>query len=291
MHEVFYLLYSKYFFSGFMPDIALSVYFIVFLILLKIRKIELKGTWFIPLFAIYVGLYFAAFLAVFFNGEASSLSEVDTFFTVLFEILNPMNGRGKVMYGGYFGLIIGLCLMNLFTRQKKLSVFLDISAICTSLLFGIWRIGCFIDGCCYGMPNDTLGVVFSNKADAFEDLSGTALVVGNSTVPLLPTQLISSAGDFAIFLFLLILFLKNKTRYPYFYFFAHALLYGVGRFTIEFYRIDPREFWGPLSMSQWMSLVLIIAGLLFFIKNRKEIVKSFTSPLTPLHNGEGNKKG
>ena len=113
----------------------------------------------------------------------------------------------------------------------------------------------------------------------------------NSTVPLLPTQLISSAGDFAIFLFLLILFLKNKTRYPYFYFFAHALLYGVGRFTIEFYRIDPREFWGPLSMSQWMSLVLIIAGLLFFIKNRKEIVKSFTSPLTPLHNGEGNKKG
>ena len=258
-----------------MSHIALITYFIVFLILLKIRKIELKETWFIPLFAIYVGLCFATFLAVFFNGADSSLYEVDTFFTVLFDIFNPMNHRGKVMYGGHFGLIMGLWLINFFTKQKKLSTFLDISAISMSLLFALWRIGCFISGCCYGMPNDTFGISYPKKTGIFEELQGTALVVGNSTVPLLPTQLISSAGDFAIFLFLLILFCRNKTRYPYFYFFAQALLYGIGRFTVEFFRIDPREFWGPLSMSQWFSLVLIIAGLVFFLKNRKEIAESF----------------
>ena len=271
MYKIFYINLP-------MSHIALTAYFIVFLILLKIRKVELKGTWFIPLFAIYVGLCFATFLAIFFNGTDSSLSEKDTFFTVLFDILNPINQRGKVMYGGHFGLIIGLWLMNFFTKQKKLSTFLDISAISMSLLFALWRIGCFISGCCYGMPNDTFGISYPVKKSIFEELQSKGLVVGDSTVPLLPTQLISFAGDFTIFLFLLILFCRNKTRYPYFYFFAQALLYGIGRFTVEFYRIDPREFWGPLSMSQWISLVLVIAALGFFIKNGKEIVESFKNP-------------
>ena len=179
------------------------------------------------------------------------------------------------IFAGYFGLILGLFLADFFTKQKKFSDFLDISAISTSLLFSIWRLGCFAGGCCYGQPSETFGVSFSNKTIAYTHLKNTALVINNATVPLLPTQLLSFAGDFAIFLFLLILFCRNKTKYPYFYFFAHAFLYGLGRFTVEFFRIDPREFWGVLSMSQWISLVLIAAGTIFFIKNRKEIAESF----------------
>lgn len=257
------------------PSFALVVYYLVYLMLLKSRSVKLSKTWFFPLFAIYIGLILATLLGIFLNGKDSSLSKHDSFFTVLIDALTPVNNRGKVMYGGYFGLIVGYLIMNFVTKRKSLPLFLDISAICTSLLFAVWRIGCFFGGCCYGRPSDTFGFSFPEGTNAFSLLRKTALVAGNATVPLLPTQLISFTGDFVIFLFLLILFLKRKTTYPYFYLFAHALLYGIGRFTVEFFRIDPREFWGPLSMSQWISLVLVAAALVFFIKNRKEIAESF----------------
>jgi len=256
-------------------NIALFSYIPVFLILLKVRSIKLSKNWFVPIVAIYFGLVIATLFALFLNGTDSTWSAKDSFFSVLVDVLNPKNKRGKVLFGGYFGLILGLFLADFFTKQKKFSDFLDISAISTSLLFSIWRLGCFAGGCCYGQPSETFGVSFSNKTIAYSYLKHTALVVNKATVPLLPTQLFSFAGDFAIFLFLLILFCRNKTRYPYFYFFAHAFLYGLGRFTIEFFRIDPREFWGVLSMSQWISLVLIAAGMIFFIKNRKKIAESF----------------
>ena len=263
-----------------MVSSSLLVYFILFLILLKTRSIKLLRTWFVPFFALYFGLVTASVVHIFFNGSMSSLkTSGEPLFTLISDAF-LLNGWGYVLYGGYFGLIIGVLIATLFTKQKSPSLFLDISAISMSLLFSIWRISCFLSGCCFGMPTKILGISFPIGTDAFRHLKGTDLVVGNATVPLLPTQLISCAGDFAIFLFLLILFLKRKTTYPYFYFFAHALLYGIGRFTIEFFRIDPREFWGPLSMSQWISLVLVAASLVFFIKNRKEIVDSFRNPAT-----------
>ena len=260
-------------------NISLIVYFFIFLILLKSRSVKLSRTWFVPLFAIYFGLIFATLFAIFLNGADSSLSANDSFFSVFLDTVNPLNSRGKVQYGAYFGSIVGVFLASLFVKNEKIRpTLIDASMISFSLLFAVWRISCFLSGCCYGMPSKTFGVSFPIGTYAFRYLKGTDLVVGDATVPLLPTQLISSAGDFAIFLFLLILFCKNKTKYPYFYFFAQALLYGIGRFTIEFFRIDPREFWGPLSMSQWISLVLVAAALVFFIKNKKEIAESFKNP-------------
>lgn len=256
-------------------EVSFVLYFLMFLILLKTRSIKLSKTWFFPLFAIYVGLWLSTLFGIFLDGEISSYLSEESIFSLILEAFNPFNGQGKVFYGFYFGLILGIIVMNFVTKQKSLSMFLNISAISTSFLSFVGRIGCFFDGCCYGCPDSTFGISFPKGTRAFRNLKETALVVGNATVPLLPTQLISAFGNLAIFLFLLILFCKNKTRYPYFYFFAQMFLYGIGRFTIEFFRIDPREFWGPLSMSQWISLVLIAAGLVFFIKNRKEIAESF----------------
>ena len=261
------------FLSTNMSTFALFAYFLVFLILLKIRSIKLSRSWFVPLFSLYFGLIAATFFALFLNGEDSSFSGKDSLFTLFLDLIDPINSKGRVMYGGYFGSIIGILIANFISKNKSLSELLDISAVSWSLFLFASRIGCLATGCCYGQKSEVFGISFHAGTVAFRNLQGTDLVVGDATVPLFPTQLVSALGNFAIFLFLLILFCRNKTRYPYFYFFAHALLYGIGRFTIEFFRIDPREFWGPLSMSQWISLVLVAAGLVFFIKNRKEISK------------------
>lgn len=207
--------------------IPILVYFLIFIVLLKIRSVNISQTWFVPLFALYFGVSFATLFAIFLDGSESSklLSENSVLILVL-QAFNPKNGLGKVMYGGYFGSIVGILFANLIAKQKP-SILLDISSISWSVFLVIWRIGCFLDGCCYGCPSKTFGISLSKDSMAFRHLQGTDLVVGDSTVPLFPTQLISCAGDFAIFLFLLILFCKNKTKYPYFYFFAQALLYGM----------------------------------------------------------------
>jgi phosphatidylglycerol:prolipoprotein diacylglycerol transferase len=256
--------------------VSLAIYPVVFSILLKIKHVSPLKNWFVQLFAVYFGIVFATLFFIFLNGTDSSYGLLDkSALTLILEAFNPLQPNGRVMYGGYFGAIFGIWLADFMFKCKKLPVFLDALAVSMPLTFSVWRISCFLHGCCFGRPSSIFGISFPEGTNAFYHLSNTSMVVGNATVPLLPTQLISSAGDFTIFLFLLILFLKNKTHYPYFYFFAQAFLYGIGRFTIEFVRIDPREFWGPLSMSQWISLVLIAAGLVFFIKNRKEIVESF----------------
>ena len=252
------------------------VYFILFFVLLRIRSIKFVNNWFVIIFSIYFGFLFSTLFFIFLNGTDSSYYILEKpAWELIVEALNPLHANGKVMYGGYFGAIFGAWLANFIFRRKFLSEFMDISAISITAVFAVWRISCFLNGCCFGCPSRLFGISFPKGSNAFYHLQNTPLVAGDSTVPLLPTQLISSIGDFAILFFLLFLFCKNKTRYPYFYFFAQALLYGMGRFTIEFFRIDPREFWGFLSMSQWISLVLIAAGLIFFIKNRKEIAESF----------------
>ena len=279
MLKQIFLVYQNYrgnFFS--VQNIALALYFVTFIILLKIRSIKLLKSWFIPLFAMYFGLLIGTLFSIFLDGTISDkyLAEYPVS-TLILQAFNPLNPRGKVMFGGYLGSIFGIWFANYIFKRKSLSEFLNISAISSSLFFAIWRIGCFLDGCCYGIPNETFGISFPQRSLAFRELKKNFpdLIVENTTVPLLPTQLFSFAYGFIIFLFLLIFFCKNKIRCPYFYFFAQMLLYGIGRFIIEFFRIDPRELWGYLSMSQWIALVMIAVSLFFFIKNRKEIAESF----------------
>ena len=258
-----------------LQNFAFVVYLVTYLLLLRVRSLKLSKSWFMPLFAMYFGSCLGTLFSIFLNGTDSKIMPYDTFFSVIIDVFNPASAKGKVMYGGYLGSIFGIWFANFIFRRKSLSEYLDISAIASSLFFAIWRVGCFFNGCCYGIPSETFGVSFLRRSNAFRRLKGTALVTGDVTVPLLPTQIISAVYGLTVFLLLLFLYRRHKTRYPYFYFFAQVFLYGVGRFTIEFLRIDPREFWGPLSMSQWISLVLIAVSLVFFIKNRKGIAESF----------------
>ena len=41
--------------------------------------------------------------------------------------------------------------------------------------------------------------------------------------------------------------------------------YGIGRFWIEGLRIDPTKEGGGLRLNQWMSIVLIVAGVAYLV--------------------------
>jgi phosphatidylglycerol:prolipoprotein diacylglycerol transferase len=84
-----------------------------------------------------------------------------------------------------------------------------------------------------------------------------------------PTQLYESFGALIIFFFLL--WLHRRKRFSGQVILFYGVLYAVMRFTIEFFRDDPRgdiaglTTWTGLSTSQMLSLIIGITGLVFLI--------------------------
>ena len=91
-------------------------------------------------------------------------------------------------------------------------------------------------------------------------------------VPLYPTQIFSSIFDFALGLFLLWYGNKNKEKGKTMS--MYMIIYSIGRFFVEFLRNDPRGSVGLLSTSQFISIFILIGGILLYninkLKGRKE---------------------
>ena len=164
---------------------------------------------------------------------------------------------GFIVYGGIIGGIIAGWLYSRITKLNFLKYF-DLMIPSVALAQGFGRIGCFLAGCCYGRETDAFwGVTFPEGSFA------------PAGVPLIPTQLLSSAGDFLIMAVLLIYSRHSKktgnTGALY------LLLYGIGRFLIEFLRSDDRGTVGMLSTSQFISIgIVLIAVGMFNKKQRKK---------------------
>lgn len=162
--------------------------------------------------------------------------------------------NGFVVYGGILG---GILVAWLYCRHKKADFlkYFDLAMPSVALAQGFGRIGCFLAGCCYGRETDSpIGMVFADSPFAPRD---TAVI---------PTQLISSIGDFGIAL-ALILIARKRPRDGMVGSW-YLLLYGVGRFLVEFLRDDPRGSVGVFSTSQFISIFIVAAGILLQLRLR-----------------------
>ncbi len=168
---------------------------------------------------------------------------------------------GGVWYGGFLGgLTAGVILM----RRYGLPFWKSADAFAPGVAIGqsIGRLGCFAAGCCWGRECELpWGVAFSERAHEI-----TGVPVG---VHLHPTQVYESLTMLAIFLFLV--WLHRRKRFSGQVLLAYAVLYGAARFTIEFFRDDPRgDILGlttltHLSTSQLISLLVGLGGLVLLI--------------------------
>jgi phosphatidylglycerol:prolipoprotein diacylglycerol transferase len=168
---------------------------------------------------------------------------------------------GGVFYGGFIAAVIaGYFLI----RRYKLPWWKTADAFAPGLALGnaIGRQGCFAAGCCWGKPTSLpWGVEFT---EAGNKVTGVPL-----GVHLHPTQLYESFG--ALFIFLFLIWLHRRKRFSGQVILLYAVLYGAMRFTIEFFRDDPRgDILGlttltGLSTSQMLSIIVGITGLVFLI--------------------------
>ena len=88
-------------------------------------------------------------------------------------------------------------------------------------------------------------------------------------MPLHPTQLYEAGAELLI-LGLLLATEKKGRPFPGRTFWSYMFLYGVTRFIIEFYRGDPRGSVGPLSTSQFISVLLapLAIAMLVYLSRR-----------------------
>jgi phosphatidylglycerol:prolipoprotein diacylglycerol transferase len=158
---------------------------------------------------------------------------------------------GLTFYGGVLLAVPGGLW---FAKKRGLGAWrtADITAPAIMLGLAIGRIGCFLNGCCYGAATDSsVGVLFPGHFH-----------------PRHPTQLYESASAFVLFVVLLFV-VERFCRKDGELFGWMLTLYGVVRTIIEVFRDDPRGALGPLSTSQLISIPLVIAGVVLVYRSRR----------------------
>ena len=179
---------------------------------------------------------------------------------------------GATFYGGFILAV----LASYWWLQKNSMSFLQVAdIIAPSIALGLvfTRVGCFLSGCCYGKPTDaSWGVVFPPSSPAGSAALAMARERGVDHVALHPAQLYASFAGLVIFSVLMLFQPKLGKRGATFG--LLMILYGVGRFTIDFFRIyeaNARVLAG-LTFNQIISVGLVLLGL--FLMMRKEKTKT-----------------
>ena len=177
---------------------------------------------------------------------AEVLGNLSFFLEHPWEIIRVDHG-GLVFYGGF----IACCLVVIvFARvhHDRLWALADFTVVGLPLGHTFGRIGCFLNGCCYGTPTHLpWAVCFPEQHESH----GVAVH---------PTQLYEASYNLLLFGVLLAFLLRRQPpagRVLALY----LLLYPPFRFAVEFIRGDERLNWLGLNLAQETSLVLFAVGL------------------------------
>ncbi len=173
----------------------------------------------------------------------------------LLKILQFWKGGFSWQGGFIFSLLVMLLILK--NDKKNLGKWLDAGILGILIGHSIGRIGCFLNGCCYGVvTNVPWAIKFPNLGD---------------NLLRHPTQLYEAFSYFLIFL-LLYFYLKKIKFKNGSLFFIGATLHSLSRFIIEYFRyhtdfIYQEKIWYfILTHAQLTALIIIIISLLILFK-------------------------
>ena len=145
------------------------------------------------------------------------------------------------------GLIIFLITK---TDPKKLFAILLFSV---PLIYAIGKLGCFLNGCCYGIDySGPLRVLYSSSKHAPTGIS------------LFPVQLVESIVNLIIFIISIIIYYKKKDITKTLPFIVLAC--STFKFLLDFLRTPGKHI---ISLNQIFCIIAFIIGIIIFIKSKK----------------------
>jgi phosphatidylglycerol:prolipoprotein diacylglycerol transferase len=176
---------------------------------------------------------------------------------------------GLVFYGGFIG---GFLMSVWFLKRNQLKIWKVADILAPSLALGasIGRIGCFLNGCCYGKISSAWGMRFPAQGEppvyTRQLLDGLLSYGAQRSLPVLPTQLYEAFAYFVLFLFLLRLDRHKKSEGVLFWNFV--FLYSIARFIIEGFRYYETNFivFGFLTVSQFISMVFALIAFVCLVR-------------------------
>lgn len=171
------------------------------------------------------------------------------------EVLYLWRGGLAIIGGIVAGALAGVA----FCRKRRLPVLrmFDLVAWVLPLAQAVGRLGCLFAGCCYGKPcHLPWAIVFKDPHS-----------LGPIGVPLHPTEVYHMLANLMVFGALTLRYKRRAFEGEILS--LYLVFYSAGRFLVEFFRGDDRGFWGPLSIPQWLCLLLFVSGLLLYWRLRR----------------------
>jgi len=182
---------------------------------------------------------------------------------------------GSSIYGAFLAVIP---FVWVFVRSQGISPlrFLDGGAPAMALGEAMTRIGCFLNGCCYGVSwNGPWAVRFPPGSFAYQDQIARGLLVGSApySLPVHPVQLYSMAIMAAVFV--LLLWMVRRPHRDGVVFFTFLLAYGVLRLGMAPLRQE------ALASMTTFSVAFIIAGMSGLLLTRQTAPRRTMAPARP----------
>ena len=198
------------------------------------------------------------------------LTHLDEFQGRWLDVISPIQSDGTIGIAGLVllgGVAAAIPVSVWFLKRKRVPVMQALDILIPALAFGIaiGRVGCLLNGCCFGVPTKLpWGLVFPDTC-----LAG--MTYAHQSIH--PTQLYAIIYSSAIGLFLL--WRTPRKAFEGELFALFLALYGVARFlneTVRYYRegmILLRFGSFELTLSMMISALLFGVGLALLIRNRK----------------------
>lgn len=158
---------------------------------------------------------------------------------------------GLMLLGGFLGALL---TGTLYVKSQKLSLLRMMDLVAPALAFGqfIVRIGCFLNGCCFGKPS-SFGIIFPEGCAAGYTFPG---------IKLHPAQLYNSLIGLVMF-FALLNIEKRRRLKPGVLFGIYLILFGGFSFGIDFIRYFENQ--ANFLTNQIIYLGLLIIGIIMIL--------------------------
>jgi phosphatidylglycerol:prolipoprotein diacylglycerol transferase len=185
--------------------------------------------------------------------------------TTKYYLTHPLDAINIRMGGmGIPGAVIGgLLAIYIYARRKKEDFFMwiDLTAPGVALAQAIGRWGNFVNQELYGPPTDLPWGIFIEPQYRLPELAQYT-----HFHPLFLYESLWNLMNFGVLLWLGKRFKERLIKGDIFL--AYVIIYPVGRFLLEFIRLDSAE-WGGINANQTIMLVVAIAaGIALFVRHR-----------------------
>jgi len=181
----------------------------------------------------------------------------------------------KFWHGGlgiYGALISGGIVLYIFAKKFKkkgenLSFLILADLFAPALILGqaIGRWGNWFNQELYGLPTNLpwgIPISLSNRLTGLESFQYFH-----------PVFLYESVWNFLIFIILMIMITRTHAKKSGQIFAVYLILYSLGRFFIEFLRVNPQPIFLDLRLAQIVAILMFIIGFVILIKSQKRFNK------------------